>query len=605
MAPKKNWFKKAIVEKQPNTLDGWRKEMPAEKRRSDAISSRPASWSNKKKYLSVARALQALANVTTDADTAVVAKQDADYFFGKVKGKKKMEVGGNVTDRDRTEHYRYIDIQKVKNGLKVSINQQGIEEVEELRGQRPDQPDYSIWADLFEDVQGNSEYIFHSDMGESGFGLTSAEGITDGYHYGDKGGFDTDFPKSAKVYWFPNYQVESALDTMIDTGSVIFTEAKAAGGYMKRGGKVKEKPISKDLLPIIEKEATQPDANKYKYRWKILWGQDIVLKEDMNNKPIEKFYVKNFEEGTQLAEILNYNSKVKAKGGYMKNGGQVSEEDFQKESNHYKEYLELYIKVREKHNEIAARAIEMFDEICEKAKHDPEIRAIAYKWLTTGSTLVLWELSRKIGWGNIVNDPYPYLNFNAASLMDTVALYYREKDKTLGEGKFERGGVVDQKMLHQMANGYKSAILFTETDDEEEPLDANYSIHEFDAETANRIGEMMYQYISENLDAINASGLDYDTIGNDIWYAQSGQGAGFFDHSIDKEVEDKLTKGAKKFVDLSAHVFIHHGKVTIEGGWFSNKFEGGGIVKGFINKFLDLSVLTEKVSLKDIFTKKI
>lgn len=619
MPTKKPWFKKAVLERKPDTLEGWRKEMPAEKRRADAVASRPVNWTNKKKYLSAARALQALANVSKDPETKRLAKEDADYFFAKAKPK--MENGGELNDGNNTEHYRYLDIQKVKNGLKVSLNEEGMEEVKELKDDG--KSDWDIWYDLFEGVQGNSEYIFHRDMGESGFGLTNAEGITDGYYYEGEDRhnlYKTDYPKSAKIYWFPNYMVESSLDTMLKNGSVIFTEAKAAGGYMEKGGI-------------------------------------------------------------------------------------VSEEKFQKEFNDYKEYLNLYIEKREKDKQIAKRAMEMLGEISEKSKTNPAIRAIAYKWISNGSTLDLWELSRKIGWGNIVNDSHPYLNFNAASMMDTVAGYYKRKDKTFGEGRFEKGGEtqtlkvesqkdleevarymtkavkkhrwdlkdlvhyfendngfdynvrvkiwdemnmyeapktydnilklleeivkgngkllysdnkkqdggsiyehggsVNEEMIDQIAKGYMDAVLFTERDDDEEFLDKNYSNDDFDPETAAKIKAMIAEYILDNLEAIKASGIDYDTIGNDIWYAQSGAGAGFFDHHLDKEIENKLRKGAKKFVDLSAHVFAQDGKVYIEGGWFSKKFEEGGMVKSFINKFLDFSVLSEKVSLNEIFTKKI
>ena len=53
----------------------WHKDQPAEMRRVNALK---AHSGNK---LATARALQALANVTTDLETAKLAKIDADYFF--------------------------------------------------------------------------------------------------------------------------------------------------------------------------------------------------------------------------------------------------------------------------------------------------------------------------------------------------------------------------------------------------------------------------------------------------------------------------------------------------------------------------------------------
>lgn len=85
------WFKEAVEAKAPYELGGWRKELPSEKRRKAAISSRPKNWGRKKKYLSVATALQALSNVQQDEETKRIAKEDADYFFAKAKsGKNKL-----------------------------------------------------------------------------------------------------------------------------------------------------------------------------------------------------------------------------------------------------------------------------------------------------------------------------------------------------------------------------------------------------------------------------------------------------------------------------------------------------------------------------------
>jgi len=53
----------------------WHKDQSAGVRRANALKA------HKRNKLSTARALQALANVTTDAKTAKLAKADADYFF--------------------------------------------------------------------------------------------------------------------------------------------------------------------------------------------------------------------------------------------------------------------------------------------------------------------------------------------------------------------------------------------------------------------------------------------------------------------------------------------------------------------------------------------
>ncbi len=57
----------------------WHKEMAADARRANALKA------HKGDNTATGRALQALANVTTDAETARIAKTDADYFFSRNK----------------------------------------------------------------------------------------------------------------------------------------------------------------------------------------------------------------------------------------------------------------------------------------------------------------------------------------------------------------------------------------------------------------------------------------------------------------------------------------------------------------------------------------
>jgi hypothetical protein len=62
---------------QHNVEMNWHKDEPAEVRRANALKA------HKGDGLATARALQALANVTTDTETSKLAKTDADYFFAK------------------------------------------------------------------------------------------------------------------------------------------------------------------------------------------------------------------------------------------------------------------------------------------------------------------------------------------------------------------------------------------------------------------------------------------------------------------------------------------------------------------------------------------
>lgn len=72
---KKKWFKPK------GNLAGWKKSQNASVRRSHAISSTPKNRSLNYRRRLAGKRLQALSNVTKDAETKRKAKTDAEYFF--------------------------------------------------------------------------------------------------------------------------------------------------------------------------------------------------------------------------------------------------------------------------------------------------------------------------------------------------------------------------------------------------------------------------------------------------------------------------------------------------------------------------------------------
>jgi hypothetical protein len=122
------------------------------------------------------------------------------------------------------------------------------------------------------------------------------------------------------------------------------------------------------------------------------------------------------------------------------------------------------------------------------------------------------------------------------------------------------GGGLDTE-ISKLYKGYLEAVIFTE----EENLGSYYTIHDFDKATQKSTKDMLTRFYNENEKAILESGLDLETIGNDIWYTRSGQGAGFFDHSLDDDVERKLINGAKKLGEFPS-VEEYKGKISIRGG---------------------------------------
>jgi len=145
-----------------------------------------------------------------------------------------------------------------------------------------------------------------------------------------------------------------------------------------------------------------------------------------------------------------------------------------------------------------------------------------------------------------------------------------------------KGGGVDSE-IEELWKGYAEAVLFTE----EEELGSDYTIYDFDKKTETSTKKMLANYYKKNKKAIEESELSLDIIGNDIWYTRSGQGAGFFDHSLDDEIEKQLTDGAIAMGEFPS-VEAYKGKVSVYGGkvFAKDKMADGGMMSkgGKINK---------------------
>lgn len=76
----KRWYQEATEGSRPL---GWRKDMSREKRLRVALRNRRGD------VLATARALNALANVTTDTETRLRARADAAYLYGVYRRQKK------------------------------------------------------------------------------------------------------------------------------------------------------------------------------------------------------------------------------------------------------------------------------------------------------------------------------------------------------------------------------------------------------------------------------------------------------------------------------------------------------------------------------------
>jgi len=132
--------------------------------------------------------------------------------------------GGSVGEVISIEG-NYLSISATKDKMTIKLNEDGKDEVEGLR--QDGKSDSDIMWFLFEDIQGNSELRWHDDLGEIGFGLTSASGVTDGYGYDDNGKFvdngSEEYP--SRVYYFGDYALRSEVDDLLDKGELVLVSA--------------------------------------------------------------------------------------------------------------------------------------------------------------------------------------------------------------------------------------------------------------------------------------------------------------------------------------------------------------------------------------------
>lgn len=196
-----------------------------------------------------------------------------------------------------SESGHYLTISATKDLMKIKLTDDGKEEVKDLRADG--KSDSDIMSMLFEDIQGNSELIWQYDLGETGFGLTSASGVTDGYYYGDNGEFTDEGRKDSRLYYFADYMLRSEVDDLLNKGELVLNGAE--NSFAKGGGvgqaemrEVEGYDIDEVLTHFIIAglwASTDDDDESLDYNYSIE-DVDDKSKEDIK-KGIEKFINQN------------------------------------------------------------------------------------------------------------------------------------------------------------------------------------------------------------------------------------------------------------------------------------------------------------------------
>jgi hypothetical protein len=125
----------------------------------------------------------------------------------------------------------------------------------------------------------------------------------------------------------------------------------------------------------------------------------------------------------------------------------------------------------------------------------------------------------------------------------------------------DTSALISQVESDAFTRAYVEAALWSSHDDQEHPLDANYSLSDISYDTLKKMVDNCEQFKTENEELLNDDNLthvgQYDAAqrgGHDFWLTQNGHGAGFWDGDWVNEAGDKLTEAADKFGAMDLYV---------------------------------------------------
>jgi hypothetical protein len=104
---------------------------------------------------------------------------------------------------------------------------------------------------------------------------------------------------------------------------------------------------------------------------------------------------------------------------------------------------------------------------------------------------------------------------------------------------------------------YVATALWSTTDDDGTPLDANYDFDDVDPESLVVHRSECETFIQANYEVISGlleAGYEMTTIMHDFWLTRNGHGCGFWDGDYPEKIETILTDSAHSFGERNPYV---------------------------------------------------
>ena len=109
-------------------------------------------------------------------------------------------------------------------------------------------------------------------------------------------------------------------------------------------------------------------------------------------------------------------------------------------------------------------------------------------------------------------------------------------------------------------DSYIECALFSETDDNGNPLDATYERKDIAPETLKRMRDDCVKFWEANADKVRGAYVfetrytDAELAGHDFWLTRNRHGTGFWDGDWNEDIADDLDKAAHDFGECNLYV---------------------------------------------------
>ena len=153
------------------------------------------------------------------------------------------------------------------------------------------------------------------------------------------------------------------------------------------------------------------------------------------------------------------------------------------------------------------------------------------------------------------------------------AIYVRAKDSSAAKKKLpshwryaskspkSRNSLYAEEMLQQ----YMETALWSSTDDDDAPLDKNYSTDDITKETKKGMLADCQAFYDQNRALLEDPDSPWpaDQTGHEFWLTRNGHGSGFYDSSYGTDgSREALTEACKNFREV--HLYVQRGKIRQE-----------------------------------------